>query len=767
MKSQNRLHGSVFPFGLIFALIFSLFGPAQVSRVWADQSGVCGAPGKDGPVSSLSGVVNTYYPGAASVSAGATSVPVGAARSGGGPEISAGDLLIVIQMQGADISSSNDERYGDGVGAAGVAGDTVVYSAANAYAGELLDSNFSAGLYEYVVAAGPVAGGAVPLMTGLVNAYFDADFGAQGQRRFQVIRVPQYSNATLGGALTALRWNGATGGLVALDVTGQLDWASQSVDVAGMGFRGGGGRQLAGGTGANSDYRALSGNPVNGSKGEGDAGTPRFLNNNGALLGLALEGYPDGSYGRGAPGTAGGGGTDGEIATNRHNSGGGGGANGGYGGEGGYSWFSGLPIGGFGGAPFPGSASRLTLGGGGGAGTTNNGTGSPGSGFASSGAAGGGAVMIRAGTIIGSGTISAGGTSGNKTVNNDGGGGGGAGGSVVVVAKTGGVGDLIVRASGGDGGDTVVNNDATHHGPGGGGGGGFVYSSGTLNGASSVAGGLAGTSYGTTPLPTPQLFGATNGGSGVLSTNTTPASLPLSISGAGCPVTPGILKTTSTPFLSQTASGTNAIYTLVVTVPLSSGWATGVEITDPLPDGAPGAITYASTISVDLAGTGTTRTGTADPVPGTTAPTWGVFDIPPGGAVMIQFVANLTAEVPLGLYQNPAEAQELDPLRTDPATRLGANYDPASSPGEDVRLVAGEVTNPPPTPTTPAPATPGTAKTPRTPDPAAVKLAAATPAPAALMPFLLIPVTGYAPGRVSKTAPQPENRQYDFFPTWF
>ena len=57
--------------------------------------------------------------------AGATPIPVGTARTGGGPAIAAGDLLLVVQMQGADIDFNNDQRYGSGVGTAGTVGNTV------------------------------------------------------------------------------------------------------------------------------------------------------------------------------------------------------------------------------------------------------------------------------------------------------------------------------------------------------------------------------------------------------------------------------------------------------------------------------------------------------------------------------------------------------------------------------------------------------------------------------------------------------------------
>src|SRR6185503_19083971 len=76
---------------------------------------ICVTPGKDGsPVNPITGVVNTYYPGTASVSGGATSITIGAATGSSTP-ITLGDLLIVIQMQDASIGSLDNSRYGDGV----------------------------------------------------------------------------------------------------------------------------------------------------------------------------------------------------------------------------------------------------------------------------------------------------------------------------------------------------------------------------------------------------------------------------------------------------------------------------------------------------------------------------------------------------------------------------------------------------------------------------------------------------------------------------
>ena len=54
---------------------------------------------------------NTYYPGIqATVSAGSTSIVLGGATSGTTP-VSAGDVLLIIQMQGAQINAANDIKH--------------------------------------------------------------------------------------------------------------------------------------------------------------------------------------------------------------------------------------------------------------------------------------------------------------------------------------------------------------------------------------------------------------------------------------------------------------------------------------------------------------------------------------------------------------------------------------------------------------------------------------------------------------------------------
>lgn len=459
---------------------------------------------------SVSSYPNTYYPATSSATAGSKSIVLGAVTYGT-TQIKTGDILLVMQMQGAQISTNNSVNYGDGAGNGG---------------GYLANSSLLAGTMEYVVASGnvPLTGGTLNLTTGLVNSYQIAAAGSNGQYTFQVIRVPVYYDLLLTGTITAPRWDGTEGGVIVLFATDNINLNAQTIDASGLGFRGGGGRSLTGaGTGTLNDYVTKSSRNANGSKGEGIAGTPKYTNDNNSFLDTAAsEGWTSGSYAKGAPGNAGGGGTDGDPATaNDQNTGGGGGSNGGAGGIGGNSWSTDYTCGGRPGAKFAqASASRLVMGGGGGAGTSNNATGTPANGFASSGSAGGGIIILIAqNAITGTGTIKANGADGNATVQNDGAGGAGAGGSILIYNGSGNSSNITVQANGGAGGSNEESG-GPDHGPGGGGGGGVIYSNATLNASSSVTGGVPGTTGGETTN-----YGAASGSAGTMVTNMNEASM--------------------------------------------------------------------------------------------------------------------------------------------------------------------------------------------------------------------------------------------------
>ncbi len=509
----------------------------------------------------LGGIINSYYAGTGTRAAGSLFVTVDTAYGvlpGGAAAIAAGDLLMIMQMQDATITSTNTECYGDNTDETG---GTCTNTGAN---GSGATAQNSAGLFEYVIALGAVGTGSCGSGSaqricilgagaggGLLNSYATAArTAARGQRTYQVIRVRQYLSASLSNTLTAYRWDGRVGGVLAFDVHSALNLNNATVSVNGLGFRGARGQQLGGvGSGAaNSDYRnSVSTSTsncnfnrlVHGTKGEGTAGTPRQLPNtfddDGTVPGGAgCDGYPNGERARGAPGTAGGGGNDGNPTSNDQNSGGGGGGNGGAGGLGGNSFDSNLAVGGFGGAAFPATlgalTARLTLGGGGGSATRNN---TPAVPDAGSGAVGGGIVIIRAGSVTGNGTLTANGLTGVPS-DNDGGGGGGAGGTVAVLVGSGDQNGLTVQARGGNGGDAWITHDpcvprlppgcaypGERHGPGGGGGGGVVFLTFAPTTAPDVSGGARGL---TTTVLDP--FGALNGAPGVVTLGGLPTDTP-------------------------------------------------------------------------------------------------------------------------------------------------------------------------------------------------------------------------------------------------
>ena len=526
----------------------------------------------------LSGVVNTYYPGNGSVAKGATTIPLGAVNGTG--TIANGSLLLVIQMQDASINTSNTVAYGNGSTGTG-------FTAIN-----------NAGNYEFVTATGPIAAGSVPIKgagptTGLVFAYTSAAAtGTKGKSAYQVVLVPQYLSATLG-AVTTAPWNGSTGGILALDIAGQLNLGGALVQVDGQGFRGGAGMQLTGGVGgaSNQDYRQTSPTTYTGaaggatgidaSKGEGVAGTPEWVESGGTFLQTTTTiGYPngtaDGSMARGAPGNAGGGGTDGDAAGNSQNAGGGGGGNGGMGGFGGDSWNSNFSDGGEGGSPFPATIDRISMGGGGGAGSRNN---SDLDNQASSGAAGGGMIFIRADSLTGTATLTANGANAYNGTSNDAGGGGGAGGTIVVLAANGGESGLTLQANGGRGGDawdTQPYSLADRHGPGGGGAGGVVFVSGAAASISTLGGG-----NGTTLTPG-VAYGATPGSAGTSSTSATLSQVTGMQSSALC--SPDL--TLSKSHVGNFTRGSGASFTITVSDISLLGATSGVvTVNDTLPLG--------------------------------------------------------------------------------------------------------------------------------------------------------------------------------------
>lgn len=382
-------------------------------------------------------------------------------------EFNIGDTVLMIQMKGAVIDSTNTISFGT------------------------ITDYGNSGNYEFNYIKS-ITGNIIELKNILTRQYSVPD------GKVQLIRVPYYQNATITSTLTCLPWDGSKGGVLVLNVRDTVT-LNANIDVSGKGFRGG-----------NDPYSNPSGflcyenqfyYPPNqdlaSEKGEGIA----ILSS-------------DKSFGKGAISNGGGGG-------NSHNSGGGGGSNAANGGFGGYN-FEGTPCTntpfdnrGIGGKSlaYNNLLNKVFLGGGGGAGHTNN----P-QAFEAKGGNGGGIAILICDKIK---------TNGNKFLANgnngyscgssgslchEGMGGGGAGGSILIMNNNY-LDNSIIETRGGKGADMTAAG-FLKVGPGGGGGGGILWVSNSTiptqinyNGNGGVNG--VTTAYGNLP------FGATAGSNGI------------------------------------------------------------------------------------------------------------------------------------------------------------------------------------------------------------------------------------------------------------
>ncbi|HEY0094994.1 MAG TPA: hypothetical protein VGB96_11735, partial [Archangium sp.] len=387
--------------------------------------------GNDGnyTVTAANTVLNTYAVLSADAATGATSIQVTNAADLDSPiaqlgKLAVGDLLMIIQMQGATINTA------DTGGAAGYGAVTALNNA---------------GRYE-LFTVGSISGNTLTVqtsgecITGLRYSYTAAG-------RTQVVRVPQFANLTVnaGASVVPSAWSGTRGGVLALQVQNVLT-VNGELNANAAGFRGG---AVENTTSNNAVIYRSADAATGGEKGEGIAGDGSIYDTLG------------GRYGRGAAANGGGGG-------NAHNTGGGGGANGnngntwtgqgvmngtvtgvaawaldpGYiangnartsssgGGRSGYSysasdqnaltlapgqaaWGGDLRYehGGLGGRPVTNDPTgRLFLGGGGGAGDGNNDS-------AGAGGRGGGLVWVAAYSVTGTGKVTANGQNGTDTTN--------------------------------------------------------------------------------------------------------------------------------------------------------------------------------------------------------------------------------------------------------------------------------------------------------------------------------------------------------------
>ncbi len=336
-----------------------------------------------------------------------------------------GERVLLIQMKGASIAEGNTAAFGN----------VFAYRGAGNYEVNVIDSIFANNII---------------LKNKFINNYNTAYY-------VQLLNVPKYSDATVIDTLRAQKWNGATGGILALEADKLT--LNAPIDASAKGFRGG---------------RAQTGNDATNTCSWLFSVADYFLPKNnwrGAEKGEGIADYIAGKeWGRGALATGGGGGND-------HNTGGGGGANISKGGLGGKndekSTFSCQgPNAGLGGKGVGvlDATNHYFLGSGGGAGHGNNGQ-------ATDGGTGGGMIFLFGKNMISNNNFIKANGENVKNNNGDGGGGGGAGGTIILDFEEI-QGSVKVEVKGGKGGTIDNKGEKRCFGPGGGGAGGrIVYTS--------------------------------------------------------------------------------------------------------------------------------------------------------------------------------------------------------------------------------------------------------------------------------------------------
>ncbi len=395
---------------------------------------------------SISGVVNSY----ASVS----SVTANSATLNSLGSFQVGDKVLIIQMKGAAITSTNTVAFGT------------------------ITSLGNAGNFEFVTIAS-ISGNTVNFSTNLCKSYTPSG-------KVQLVRVPIFSNVTIIGTVTAQPWNGTTGGIVAIEATNSITF-NANINVSGQGFVGG---AVFNGFFACNDPNFANQNA--GKKGEGIAIPPVTMDSNRAPL------------------------ANGGGGSNTGNPGAGGGGNGGIGGRGGNEFYGSCQLNtsyGLGGLAPSYASFKAYLGGGGGGGYKDNGlnatAGSNGGGmvFLTSPTINGNNFTIdaRGANVIGN-------------TDSEGAGGGGAGGYVsYMCANTSSTITLDLRGGNGGNIFSTLWSSACH-GPGGGGGGGAVcYQQASIpaNVTNLLAGGSSGMVLHTGPSCAGTSHGATSGAPGI------------------------------------------------------------------------------------------------------------------------------------------------------------------------------------------------------------------------------------------------------------
>lgn len=173
--------------------------------------------GKNGTFSTTSNtIINTYYSVSSNINAGDNYVIVSPT-----PALSAGDLVLIIQMQGASVNCYANPS------------NTVASLPSGPNYGAITNYN-NAGNYEFAQV------NSVNSNSVFLDCPLQKNYTASG--KVQLIKIPRFQNLTINSphSIYGSPWNGSVGGVVAVEINGTLTINSGGkISADTIGFRGG------------------------------------------------------------------------------------------------------------------------------------------------------------------------------------------------------------------------------------------------------------------------------------------------------------------------------------------------------------------------------------------------------------------------------------------------------------------------------------------------------------------------------------------------
>ena len=205
----SKRHGSAVVFLINALSVIFIFGNLCIRQQHSQDQGIHGAK----TITTTNVILNEFTTLTLNAASGGTSITVANdtlnANNRFGGKLLVGELVMIIQMQGASINTTDTMSSNWGA--------VTTYN--------------NAGLFEFDEVLSIPNATTINLVTPLKNSYTISG-------NVQVVRVPRYTTFTInaGASITTDTWNGSTGGVIAVEASG-VTVINGAVNASGLGFQ--------------------------------------------------------------------------------------------------------------------------------------------------------------------------------------------------------------------------------------------------------------------------------------------------------------------------------------------------------------------------------------------------------------------------------------------------------------------------------------------------------------------------------------------------